>query len=125
MPSQPDAARLDFATAAAYQETTSRGRGRLLGREVPAMLTFVTRVSVPSKDSAIRPSKTGSPQWKGVKDAYLMMGEYDRVVVTEVPNDETAAKMALGTAMPENVRTLVKEQPRSGRLGACRGKGER
>ena len=26
-PSQPDAARLDFATVAAYEETTSRGRG--------------------------------------------------------------------------------------------------
>ena len=29
-----------------------------------------------------------------VKDAYLVMGEYDLVLVTEVPNDETAAKMA-------------------------------
>jgi uncharacterized protein with GYD domain len=27
-----------------------------------------------------------------VKDAFLVMGEYDLVVVTEVPNDETAAK---------------------------------
>ena len=42
-----------------------------------------------------------------VKDAYLVMGEYDLVVVTEVPNDETAAKMALGTAMQGNVRTVT------------------
>ena len=42
-----------------------------------------------------------------VKDAYLVMGEYDLVVVTEVPNDETAAKMALGTAMQGNVRTMT------------------
>jgi uncharacterized protein with GYD domain len=42
-----------------------------------------------------------------VKDAYLVLGEYDLVVVTEVPNDETAAKMALGTAMQGNVRTTT------------------
>ena len=42
-----------------------------------------------------------------VKDAYLVMGKYDLVVVTEVPNDETAAKMALGTAMQGNVWTMT------------------
>lgn len=42
-----------------------------------------------------------------VKDAYLVMGEYDLVVVTELPDDETAAKMALGTAMQGNVRTMT------------------
>jgi len=42
-----------------------------------------------------------------VKDAYLVMGEYDLVVVTELPNDETAAKLALGTAMQGNVRTTT------------------
>ena len=31
----------------------------------------------------------------------------DVTVVTEVPNDETAAKMALGTAMQGNVRTMT------------------
>ena len=36
-----------------------------------------------------------------------MTGGYDLVVVTEVPNDETAAKMALGTAMQGNVRTMT------------------
>ncbi len=41
------------------------------------------------------------------KDAYLVLGENDLVVVTEVPNDETAAKMALGTAMQGNVRTTT------------------
>ncbi len=40
-----------------------------------------------------------------VKDAYLVMGEYALVVVTEVPNDEPAAKMALGTAMQGNVHS--------------------
>jgi uncharacterized protein with GYD domain len=42
-----------------------------------------------------------------VKDAYLLLGEYDLVVVTEAPDDETAAKMALGTAMQGNVRTTT------------------
>ena len=42
-----------------------------------------------------------------VKDAYLVMGEYDLVIVTELPDDETAAKLALGTAMQGNVRTVT------------------
>jgi uncharacterized protein with GYD domain len=42
-----------------------------------------------------------------VKDAYLVLGDYDIVVVTEVPNDETAAKLALGTAMQGNMRTTT------------------
>lgn len=33
--------------------------------------------------------------------------EYDLVVVTELPDDETAAKLALGTAMQGNVRTMT------------------
>jgi uncharacterized protein with GYD domain len=42
-----------------------------------------------------------------VNYAYLLLGEYDLVVVTEAPNDETAAKMLLGTAMQGNVRTTT------------------
>ena len=42
-----------------------------------------------------------------VKDTYLVLGDYDIVVVTEVPNDETAAKLALGTAMQGNMRTTT------------------
>jgi uncharacterized protein with GYD domain len=42
-----------------------------------------------------------------VKDAYLVMGEYDLMIVTELPDDETAAKLALGTAMQGNVRTVT------------------
>src|SRR5258708_22953035 len=42
-----------------------------------------------------------------VKDAYLVMGEYDLVVMTEVPNDETAAKIALRTALHGNARTMT------------------
>jgi uncharacterized protein with GYD domain len=33
------------------------------------------------------------------------MGQYDAVVIAEGPDDETAAKLALATAMQGNVRT--------------------
>jgi uncharacterized protein with GYD domain len=33
------------------------------------------------------------------------MGRYDAVVISEAPDDEAAAKFALGTAMQGNVRT--------------------
>ena len=42
-----------------------------------------------------------------VKDAYLVLGDYDLVLVTEAPDDETAAKLALGVAMQGNVRTVT------------------
>jgi uncharacterized protein with GYD domain len=108
---------LDFATVAAYEESYFPWEGGgLLGREVPTMPTFVTLAKW--TDEGIRNIKD-SPKRRHafedritsmggkVKDAYLVMGEYDLVVVTEVPNDETAAKMALGTAMQGNVRTMT------------------
>ncbi|MBI2154112.1 MAG: GYD domain-containing protein [Candidatus Rokubacteria bacterium] len=42
-----------------------------------------------------------------LKEFYLVLGEYDLVVVTEAPNDETAAKLALATASLGNVRTVT------------------
>jgi uncharacterized protein with GYD domain len=106
---------LDFATVAAYDESTSRGRGAAYsgGRYMP---TFVTLAKW--TDEGIRNIKDSPKRRQAfedritsmggkVKDAYLVMGEYDLVVVTEVPNDETAAKMALGTAMQGNVRTMT------------------
>jgi uncharacterized protein with GYD domain len=42
-----------------------------------------------------------------LKDVYLVMGEYDLVVVTEAPNDEAVARLALATAMQGNVRTTT------------------
>jgi hypothetical protein len=73
---QPDAARLDFATVAAYEDDYFPWEGGgLLGREVPVMPTFVTLAkwtdegirNITSKNppSALRPSKTGSPQREG------------------------------------------------------------
>jgi len=42
-----------------------------------------------------------------LKDFYLVMGEYDLVVVTEAPNDETVTKLALTAAMQGHVRTTT------------------
>jgi uncharacterized protein with GYD domain len=42
-----------------------------------------------------------------LKDAYLVMGEYDLIVVTEAPNDEAVARLSLATAMQGNVRTVT------------------
>ena len=40
-----------------------------------------------------------------MKAFYLVMGQYDAVVVTEAPNDETASKLALAIGAQGNVRT--------------------
>jgi uncharacterized protein with GYD domain len=40
-----------------------------------------------------------------IKQIYLVMGQYDAVVISEAPDDETAAKLALGSAMQGNVRS--------------------
>jgi uncharacterized protein with GYD domain len=90
--------------------------GGLLGREVHAMPTYVTRAKW--TDEGIRNLKDSPKRRQAfedritamggkAKDAYLVLGENDLVVVTEVPNDETTAKMALGTAMQGNVRTTT------------------
>jgi uncharacterized protein with GYD domain len=42
-----------------------------------------------------------------LKDVYLVMGEYDLVVVTEAPNDELVARLTLATGMQGNVRTVT------------------
>ena len=42
-----------------------------------------------------------------LKGIYLVMGEYDLVVVSEAPNDETVTKLALSVAMQGNVRTVT------------------
>ncbi len=39
------------------------------------------------------------------KALYLVMGQYDFVLITEFPNDEVAARFAIGNAMQGHVRT--------------------
>jgi len=40
-----------------------------------------------------------------LKDFYLVMGEYDIVIVVEAPNDEVVAKISLMLGSKGNVRT--------------------
>ena len=40
-----------------------------------------------------------------IKATYLVMGQYDTVVIAEAPDDETIAKLALATASLGNLRT--------------------
>ena len=45
------------------------------------------------------------PAGAEIKQILFVMGQYDAVVISEGPDDETAAKMALGAAMQGNVTT--------------------
>jgi uncharacterized protein with GYD domain len=40
-----------------------------------------------------------------IKDFFLVMGEYDIVIVADLPNDEAVAKLALTLGSAGNVRT--------------------
>jgi len=40
-----------------------------------------------------------------IKGFYLVMGQYDAVIVLEAPNDETASRFALAIGAKGNVRT--------------------
>ena len=40
-----------------------------------------------------------------LKAFYLVTGQYDAVAITELPNDEAAARVALGNGSMGNVRT--------------------
>ncbi len=40
-----------------------------------------------------------------IKAFYLVMGQYDAVVVSELPDDETATRFAIGTAARGYIRT--------------------
>jgi uncharacterized protein with GYD domain len=49
--------------------------------------------------------KAGEPLGATLKAFYLTMGQYDAVVVSEAPDDETVAKLALAAGGRGNVRT--------------------
>lgn len=42
-----------------------------------------------------------------IKEFYLVTGEYDAIVIAEVPDDETAAKLALTVGSTGAVRTVT------------------
>jgi uncharacterized protein with GYD domain len=58
---------------------------------------------VPARiDAARQAAKAAGAE---LKQIYLVMGRYDIVAISEGPNDETAAKLALATGMQGNVTT--------------------
>ena len=53
-----------------------------------------------------------------IKEIYLVMGQYDLVVIGEVPDDETAAKLGLmigsgGAIRPETLRAFTEDEYRN------------
>jgi uncharacterized protein with GYD domain len=49
--------------------------------------------------------KVGEPLGAKLVSFYLTMGQYDAVIVSEAPDDETVAKLALAAGGRGNVRT--------------------
>lgn len=69
-------------------------------------------------DQGIRNIKDGPQRLEAAKQAiqsaggrliffYLTMGQYDAVVISELPDDETAARVLLATGMQGNVRSTT------------------
>lgn len=78
------------------------------------MPTYITLVSYTQKGiENIKESpkrlEAAKKEFQGMgatlKDFYLVMGQYDIILVTEAPNDETVAKIALSLGSLGNVRT--------------------
>lgn len=78
------------------------------------MPTYITLVNYTQK--GIENVKESPERLEGAKEAfrgmgaelkefYLVMGRYDIILVTEAPNDETVAKIALALGSLGNVRT--------------------
>ncbi len=72
------------------------------------LLTYTQQGAEKIKDSPARldAAKQGVRQMGGeLKAFYLTMGQYDAVVVFELPDDEAATRFALATAARGSVRT--------------------
>jgi uncharacterized protein with GYD domain len=60
------------------------------------------------KDSAARldaARKAAQAMGAEIKAVYLVMGQYDFVIISEAPDDEAIAKLALGVGALGNVRS--------------------
>ena len=72
------------------------------------LLTYTQQGVGSIKDSPARldaAKKAFQSMGAEVKGFYLVMGQYDALVISEAPDDETAAKLALATGALGNVRT--------------------
>ena len=78
---------------------------------MPTYITLVnyTQKGIENVKESPQRLKTAKQAFQGMgaelKEFYLVMGRYDIILVTEVPNDETVAKIALALGSLGNVRT--------------------
>jgi len=73
-----------------------------------SLLNYTQQGAANIKESPARldaARKAGQPMGVQVKEWYLVMGQYDAIVVSEAPNDEAVAKFLIATAALGNVRT--------------------
>ena len=72
------------------------------------LLTYTQQGVGSIKDSPARldaAKKAFQSMGAEIKGFYLVMGQYDALVISEAPDDETAARLALSTGALGNVRT--------------------
>lgn len=72
------------------------------------LLKFTNQGIQAIKDSPSRldaAKKSFAAAGANIKDYYLVMGQYDAIVIIEAPNDEVAATLALATGAQGNVTT--------------------
>ena len=78
---------------------------------MPTYITLVnyTQKGIENVKESPKRLEAAKQAFKGMgaelKDFYLVMGQYDIILVTEAPNDETVAKIALTLGSLGNVRT--------------------
>ncbi|MBW2493052.1 MAG: GYD domain-containing protein [Deltaproteobacteria bacterium] len=78
---------------------------------MPTYITLVnyTQKGIENVKESPRRLEAAKQAFKGMgaelKEFYLVMGRYDIILVTEAPNDETVAKIALALGSLGNVRT--------------------
>ena len=80
------------------------------------MPTYITMINFTQK--GVESIKEGSKRLDAARQAfkaagaelktfYLVMGQFDAIAISEAPNDEVVAKLALATAAGGNVRTTT------------------
>jgi uncharacterized protein with GYD domain len=84
------------------------------GKETPTMATYITLITFTErwakgfKDTGTRAAEFKSHAKKHgieVKEQYWCMGAYDRLIIFDAPDDETATAAMLSLSSRENVRT--------------------
>jgi uncharacterized protein with GYD domain len=81
------------------------------GNSMPTYMTLIRRTqkgveSIKEGPSRLDMAKQAFNAMGGeLKGMYLVMGQYDMVVIGEVPDDETVAKLSLTIGAQGNIRT--------------------